>query len=291
MPGPHPEPLTQTISTADAATRFRALHADFLVLANPWDAGSARLLADLGFAAIASSSAACAWSMARRDGAITRAIAVEHAAMLGAASGLPVNGDFESGYGETPAEVARTIEDAIAAGIAGCSIEDLAHDRPKPLFDTAMACRRLEAAREAIERSGSDFVLTGRCEALAPFGKDGLAEALARVPAYVEAGAHVIYVPYLTEADEVKAVVEASAVPVSVIAGLGGVSDDLDALRALGVRRTTVGSGLYKVAAGAWLTAAEGLRDGRAAMAGAVPSRRLDEVFARPAPRGPAADA
>ncbi|RAH98756.1 2-methylisocitrate lyase [Acuticoccus sediminis] len=271
------------------ATRFRALHEDFLVLPNPWDAGSAKLLAEAGFSAIASSSAACAWTMGKPDGSLNRKSAVAHAATLSAAAGLPVNGDFESGYGETPAEVAKTIEAAIDAGVAGCSIEDLVSDRPEPLYDRVVACRRLEAARDTIERAGSDFVLTGRCEALAPFGKDGLTEALERIPLYVEAGAHVIYVPYLTEAAEVEAVLEASSVPVSVIAGLGGVSNDLAALRALGVRRITLGSNLYKVALGSFLTAVDALADGRVELPGAVPSARVNGAFARPRPgHGPA---
>ncbi|WP_420393041.1 isocitrate lyase/PEP mutase family protein [Acuticoccus sp.] len=281
MPGPHPAPLSPTVTVPDAASRFAALHEDFLVLPNPWDVGTARLLAGLGFSALASSSAACAWGLGRPDGTITREVAVAHAAALGEASGLPVNGDFESGYGVTPDEVATTVEAAIEAGVAGCSIEDLATDRPEPLYEPSAACRRLEAAREAIERAGSDFVLTGRCEALQPYGKDGLSEALSRIPQYVAAGAMVIYVPYLTGEDEVRAVVEASSVPVSVIAGLGGVSEDLAALRALGVRRVTLGSGLAKVALRAFLDAAEALRDGRVALDGAASSRRLNEAFAR----------
>ncbi len=289
MPGPHPAPLDYDHNVADMATRFRSLHEDFLVLPNPWDAGSAKLLAEAGFSAIATSSAACAWCLAKPDGTIDRATAIAHAATLGAASGLPVNGDFESGYGETPAEVAKTIEAAIDAGVAGCSIEDLAVGWPEPLFERDAACRRLEAAREAIERSGSDFVLTGRCEALAPFGKDGLDEALARIPLYVAAGAHVIYVPYLTEAAEVEAIVAASDVPVSVIAGLGGVSDDLDALRRLGVRRITLGSGLMKVAMAGYLSAIDALAGGTVAVSGGTPSARLNGAFT-PQRRGPASE-
>ena len=272
------------------ATRFRALHEDFLVVPNPWDAGSAKLVAEAGFQAVASSSAACAWGLGKADGAIGRKTAIAHAAMLSEASGLPVNGDFESGYGETPAEVAETIERAIDAGVAGCSIEDLSQGRPEPLYDRHMACRRLEAARDVIERAGSDFVLAGRCEALAPFGKDGLAEALARVPLYVAAGAHVIYVPFLTEAAEVEAVVAASDVPVSVIAGLGGVSDDLAALRTMGVRRITLGSGLYKLAMAGFLGAVDALAQGRVAVAGGTPGARFNGAFAARR-HGPAAGA
>lgn len=279
MPGPHPAPLSAAVTVADQASRFRALHEDFLVLPNPWDAGTAALLAQAGFSAIASSSAAGAWCLAKPDGAFDRDGAVAHAAMLSAAAGLPVNGDFESGYGETPAEVARTIEAAIAAGVAGCSIEDIVTGGPEPLYDRKMACLRLEAAREAIERAGSDFVLTGRCEALAPYGKAGLAEALERVPLYVAAGAHVIYVPYLTERAEVEALLEASSVPVSVIAGLGGISDDLPALKELGVRRITVGSGLYKKTMASFFGAVEALAGGSVALSGGVPGTRFNAAF------------
>ena len=279
MPGPHPAPLARHVPLDDMASRFRALHDSFLVVPNPWDAGSARLLAQAGFEAVASSSAACAWTHAKPDGSLDRATAVAHAAELSRASGLPVNGDFESGYALTPAEVADTVTAAIDAGVAGCSIEDLSGDPSDPLFDRKMACLRLEAAREAIERSGSRFVLTGRCEALSPFGKEGLAEALARIPLFVAAGAHVVYVPYLTEATEVEQVVAASEVPVSVIAGLGGVSDDLATLRSLGVRRITLGSNLYKMAIAGFLDAVDALAGGTVAVSGGTPSARLNTAF------------
>lgn len=282
MPGPHPAPLADAIAIADAATRFRSLHARFFVMPNPWDRGTARLLADLGFAAIATSSAALAWTLGRADGAIDRATAIAHAAALGEASGLPVNGDFEAGFGETPAEVAATVERAIDAGVAGCSIEDLSRERPEPLVDVHVACLKLEAAREAIERAGSDFVLTARCEAFLTDDPDPLATVLARLPAYARAGAHVVYAPKLTTRDEVAAVLAETPVPLNVLAGLGGVSDDLGALEALGVRRISLGSGLMKAALGAFLTAAEGLADGRVALAGAVSGARLDAAFSRP---------
>nr|WP_269751231.1 isocitrate lyase/phosphoenolpyruvate mutase family protein [Acuticoccus mangrovi] len=266
----------------EAASRFRALHAEFLVLPNPWDAGTARLLADLGFAAIASSSAAQAWAEGKPDGAIGRKSAIAHAAMLSAASGLPVNGDFEAGFGITPAEVADTIEAALEAGVAGCSIEDTAHDRPEPIFDEIMSCRRLEAARDAVERAGSDFVLTGRCEILAFDVPDRLAIACRRLKAYEAAGAHVVYAPGLTRAEDIERVLVEVSVPLSVIAGVGGVSDDLAALKALGVSRVTLGSNLYKVALGAFVTAAEGLREAeRADLPGKLTSAFFDDRFER----------
>ncbi len=141
---------------ADASARFRALHerAGLFVMPNPWDAGTAKLLADFGFEAIATSSAALAWTIARPDatGGVTRDIAIAHAKLLGEASGLPVNGDFESGYGETPAEVAETIRRAIDAGVAGCSIEDDDQSAGR-LYPLAEALRRFEAAKEAVIKS------------------------------------------------------------------------------------------------------------------------------------------
>jgi len=281
VPGPHPAPLAPRVSRADAATRFRALHESFLVMPNPYDGGTARLLAELGFSAVATSSAAIAWRGARPDGGITRDVAIAHAVEIAEASGLPVNGDFEAGYGETPAEMADLVVAAIDAGVAGCSIEDLASGRPEPLHDLAPACRRIEAAREAIERAGSDFVLTGRCEAFLVGVPDPLAVAVERLAAYERAGAHVVYAPGMTTEEEVSAVLGAVQVPLNVIAGVGGVSDDLARLKALGVRRVSIGSGLAKVALGAFRRAAEALADGRVDFAGAVSNAAMNDAMKR----------
>lgn len=272
----------------DQSTAFRGLHERFFVMPNPFDAGTARLLADLGFKAIASSSAALAWSHGRPDGLIDRRVAIAHAADLSTVSGLPVNGDFEAGYGETPAEVAETIAAAIDAGIAGGSIEDLTQGRAEPLYDTRMACQRIEAARETVERSGSDFVLTARCEVYFTPDPMKLRTAVDRLSAYASAGAHVVYAPKLTTEDEVAAVVAAATAngaAVNVLAGLGGVSDDLAVLERLGVRRVSLGSGLARAALGAFLDAAGALADGKIALGNAASSARLNEIFARRLPR------
>lgn len=281
MPGPHPEPLAPQVARADAATRFRALHDAFFVMPNPFDAGTARLLAHLGFPAIATSSAGLAWRMARCDREVTRDQAIAHAVEIAEASGLPVNGDFEAGYGETPAEMADLVTAAIDAGVAGCSIEDLSRARPEPLYDLAVACRRIEAAREAIERAGSDFVLTGRCEAFLAGVPDALSVAVERLAAYENAGAHVVYAPGMKAEEEVRSVLEAVSVPLNVIGGVGGVSDDLDRLKALGVRRISIGSGLAKVALGAFQRAAEALAAGRVEFAGALPYAAIEAAMKR----------
>ncbi|WP_157961985.1 isocitrate lyase/PEP mutase family protein [Acuticoccus kandeliae] len=279
MPGMHPEPLEPMVSVPDASTRFRALHSGFFVMPNPWDAGTAKLLANLGFSAIATSSAGLAWTLARRDGGITRKRAIAHAVEIAQATGLPVNGDFESGYGETPAEIGDTILASIDAGVAGCSIEDLAVNRPDPLYDLSMACRRLEAARETIERSGSDFVLTGRTEVYFTDMPGKNAVAVERLKAYEAAGAHVVYAPGMTREEDVAAIVDAVKVPVNVIAGLGGVSNDLARLEALGVTRISLGSNLIKVALGAFLGAARALKDGEIRLDGAVDSASMNAAF------------
>jgi 2-methylisocitrate lyase-like PEP mutase family enzyme len=270
----------------NAARRFRALHerAGLFVMPNPWDAGTARLLADLGFEAIATSSAALAWTLARVDatGAVTRDDAISHARVLADASGLPVNGDFESGYGETPAEVGETIRRTIDAGVAGCSVEDK-DQGSGGLYPLDEALRRFSAAKEAAIKAGTDFVLTGRCEVfLAKFQGDPLQEAVRRLKAYEAAGADVVYAPGVTTEEEVRAIVEAVEVPINVIGGLGGISNDFRALEKLGVKRISIGSGLAKVALGAFLKAAQGLADRKVAFDGAAPSSTLNGAFGRP---------
>ena len=270
---------------------FRALHErqELFIMPNPWDAGTARILADLGFEALATSSAALAWSLAKPDaaGQVTRAEAIAHAAAIVAATGLPVNGDFESGYGETPAEVAETIRQAIDAGVAGCSIEDqdvgkVSLGGAAVLYPLDEALRRLAAAREAIEKSGADFVLTGRCEAFLVKHADPLGETVRRLAAFEAVGADAVYAPGLTSEADVVAVVEAVNVPVNVLGGVGGISDDIAALERLGVRRVSIGSGLAKVALGGFLNAANTLAARRFDYAGAASSPVLNAAFARP---------
>jgi 2-methylisocitrate lyase-like PEP mutase family enzyme len=267
----------------DNASRFRALHqrAGLFVMPNPWDAGTAKLLADFGFEAIATSSAVLAWTLAKPDatGAVTRDDAIAHAQVLAEATGLPVNGDFESGYGATPAEVAETMRRTIDAGVAGCSIEDK-DQSAGGLYPLDEALRRFSAAREVVAKSGSDFVLTGRCEVFFQKHPDPLGEAVRRLKAYEAAGADVVYAPGVTTETEVRAIVGAVKVPVNVIGGLGGISNDIAALEKLGVKRISIGSGLGKVAFGAFLKAAEALTHRRFDYEGAAASSTLNGAFA-----------
>jgi 2-methylisocitrate lyase-like PEP mutase family enzyme len=271
------------VMSGTSASRFRALHErpGLFVMPNPWDAGTARLLADLGFEAIATSSAALAWTKARPDavGAVTGDDAVSHARLLAEATGLPVNGDFESGYGDGPAEVGDTIRRAIDAGVAGCSIEDQ-DQRGGGLYSLDQALRRFSAAKEVVIRSGADFVLTGRCEIFFQKHHDPLGEAVRRLQAYEAAGADVVYAPGLTQEAEVRTLVEAVGVPVNVLGGLGGISNDVAALETLGVKRVSIGSGLAKVALGAFLKAAQALAARRFAFEGAATSSTLNGAFA-----------
>jgi 2-methylisocitrate lyase-like PEP mutase family enzyme len=270
---------------SDSAARFRALHqrSGLFVMPNPWDAGTAKLLADFGFEAVATSSAALAWTLAKPDatGGVTRDIAIAHARILSEASGLPVNGDFESGYGETAAEVAETIRRAIDAGVAGCSIEDQ-DQAGGGLYSPAEALRRFSAAKEAALKSGSDFVLTGRCEVFFHKHTDPLGEAVRRLTAYEAAGADVVYAPGLTREEDVRAVVQAVKVPVNVLGGLGGVSSDIAALERLGVKRVSIGSGLAKVALGAFLRSADALAKKRFDYSGSAASSTLNGAFSAP---------
>lgn len=274
--------ITDMAAKGESASRFRALHGHrkLFVMPNPWDAGTAKLLADLGFEAIATSSAALAWSMARADasGGVKRDDAIAHAKLLHEASGLPVNGDFESGYGDTPAEVAETIRRAIDAGVAGCSIEDQ-DQKGGGLYSPDEALRRFSAAKEAVQKSGADFVLTGRCEVMFNKHPDPLGEAVRRLKAYEAAGADVAYAPGLTEEAQVRVIVEAVKIPVNVLGGLGGVSNDIPALERLGVTRVSIGAGLAKVALGAFLKAAQGLADRKIAFDESAPGSTLNGSF------------
>jgi 2-methylisocitrate lyase-like PEP mutase family enzyme len=272
---------------SDPAKSFRALNqrAGLFVMPNPWDAGTAKLLADFGFEAIATSSAALAWTMAKPDatGAVTRDDAIAHAKVLAAASGLPVNGDFESGYGATPAEVGETIRRAIDAGVAGCSIEDKDQSGSGGgIYPLEEALRRFSAAKEAALKSGSDFVLTGRCEVFASKNPDPLGEAVRRQHASEAAGADVVYAPGVTTEAEVRAIVGAVKVPVNVLGGLGGISNDIAALEKLGVKRVSIGAGLAKVALGAFLKAAQALTERRISFEDMAPSSTLNGSFAMP---------
>lgn len=237
--------------------RFLELHRSEhpLLLPNPWDLGSAKLLASLGFKALASTSGGFAASLGRADGAVSREEALAHAHAIGEASGLPVNGDFENGFGDEPAAVVETIEGALEAGIAGCSIEDWSGSE---IYSHEHAVERVAAAAEVAHRGPVGLVLTARAENHI-HGRDELADTIARLRSYEEAGADVLYAPGLRSMNDIRAVLGAVQKPLNVLAmpGVPSVGELADA----GVSRVSVGGAFASAAYAALLGAASELRD------------------------------
>ena len=267
---------------ADRRAAFRALHArGCFVMPNPWDEGSARLLQGLGFPALATTSAGMAFSRGLPDGHVPRAAVLEHVRTMAGAVDVPLNADFESGFGADPEAVEDSVRLCVAAGVAGLSIEDATGDRSAPLFDLAVAVERLRAARAAIDASGTGVFLTARAECHLVGTPDPLRDSIRRLEAYAAAGADCLYAPGLTTSEEVLAVVKAVAPkPVNVLAG--GTAFTVAQLRDLGVRRISVGAALARTAWGAFRRAAEeiagkGTFEG---FAGAEPFARLNAFFA-----------
>lgn len=223
---------------------FRALHENgCFVIPNPWDVGSACRLEQLGFKALASTSVGFAWTLGRQDGEVTCDEVLEHLRALCAATDLPVNADFEAGFADQPEGVAANVSLAIETGVAGLSIEDRTG---KELYPMPLAVERIRAAREAITRSGQDVLLVGRTEGLLT-GTTNLDEAIARLVAYSNAGADVLYAPFVKELADIKAIVDAVAPkPVNVL--LLGAEMNVAHLAAAGVRRISVGSAFARAA-------------------------------------------
>jgi 2-methylisocitrate lyase-like PEP mutase family enzyme len=248
--------MSTSTGTAD---RFRSLHEGPapLLLPNAWDQGTARLFASLGFSALATTSGGHAATLGRLDGRVTPDEAFAHAASIAEATDLPVNADLENGFADDPAGVARTVERAIEAGVAGCSIEDFARTGNE-IYELALASDRVTAAVEAAHRGDVQLVLTARAENHIR-GVTDLSDTIARLQAFQEAGADVLYAPGLTAIDDIRAVVGSVDRPVNVLVMPGGptVSD----LAAVGVRRISVGSAFAMVALAAVADAAREFRD------------------------------
>lgn len=267
--------------------RFHALHREgCFVIPNPWDAGSARLLAGLGFNALATTSAGLAWSLAKSDGRVTLDEALEHLRVVAASVDVPVNADFEDGYAVEPDAVAANVRRAAETGIAGLSIEDSSDDPEHPLFDFDLSVARIRAARQAIDDHGGRVLLTGRSEGYV-VGRPDLPDTIRRLEAYADAGADCLYAPRLGTLDEIAAVVRAVAPkPVNVLVGSDFTT--VAALAELGVRRISVGGGLARVAWGAFLVAATEIAD-RGTFTGltrGIPYAEIDGAFAEvPDPR------
>lgn len=241
----------------EKAERFRELHQrpGAFVLPNPWDSGTARLLADMGFEALASTSAGYAYTLGRADYEVSRTQMMRHLADLAAATDLPVSGDLENGYGDAPEAAAETIRLAADAGLVGGSIEDATNRPEAPLYPIDAATDRVRAAVEAARDLRFPFTLTARAENFM-VGVGDLGDTIRRLQAYQEAGADVLYAPALKEREQIATVLREVDRPLNVVMGLKGVDLTLADLTELGVKRVSIGSGFARAAMGAFLDAA-----------------------------------
>ncbi len=244
------------------AQQFLELHQrdGVFIIPNPWDVGTARLLQQMGFKALATTSAGYAFSMGQRDNTIGRDETMVHVSAIVSATDLPVSADLENGFGDTPETVAETIRLAARTGLVGGSIEDVTGEPDQPVYELALAAERMQAAAEAARALPFPFILTGRADNYL-IGRPDLKDTIKRLQAYQEAGADVLYAPGISSKDDIAAIVKAVDRPVNVVMGLQGVRLDLAALSELGVRRVSVGSGLSRAALGAFLRAAREMRE------------------------------
>jgi 2-methylisocitrate lyase-like PEP mutase family enzyme len=267
-------------TTAEKRTAFRALHTSgCFILPNPWNAGSARYLQSLGFKAVATTSSGFSWSVGHADNTVSRDVALAYLRDIVGATDLPVNADFENGFGADPAGVAESVKLAVATGVAGLSIEDSTGNTASPLFPIDTAVERLKAARRAIDDTGGDTLLIGRAENFF-VGVPDLDDTVARLKAYAAAGADCLYAPGIRTREQIEAVVTAVAPkPVNLL--IGSTSEfTLQDVAALGVRRISVGGALARAAWGGFMRAAQSLVDGRFdGFAGAVPGAQLNGLF------------
>ena len=251
-------PATQV----DKGNAFRTLHQGpkAFVIANAWDAGSARVLSGLGFPAIATSSGASAGVYGTRDGRITRDQALAHARAIAGATDLPVSADLERGFGDTPKDVAETYRLAAAAGLVGATIEDATGNKDKPLFDIGEATERVAAAVEATRKLGFPFLVTARAEGFLR-GNTNLDDAIKRLQAYEKAGADVMMAPGLPDLASIKTVCAATSKPFNFMVGIPGKSFSVAELEDAGVRRISLATSLYRAAMSGLVAAAREVKD------------------------------
>jgi 2-methylisocitrate lyase-like PEP mutase family enzyme len=268
-------------SIADKRRAFRQLHeSGCFLLPNPWDLGSARFLQSLGFKALATTSSGFAWSQGRPDGGVSRAMALAHLQSVVAATELPVNADFESGFAADAAGVAESVRLAVETGVAGLSIEDSTGDSQQPLYELGTAVDRIRAARRAIDKAGGDTLLVGRAECFLA-GRPDLDETIGRLKAYAAAGADCLYAPGIRTREQIEAVV-AGVAPKPLNLLVGWPSElTMREIAALGVRRVSVGGALARSAWGGFMRAArllaeQGRFDG---FVNAAPGQELDAFF------------
>jgi 2-methylisocitrate lyase-like PEP mutase family enzyme len=238
-----------TMNQAEKAARFRELHTapGAFVLPNPWDAGSARILAAQGFAALATTSAGLAFTLGQRDGTATKAETLANAAAIVAATPLPVSADLENGFGHAPEDCAATLRDAATVGLVGGSIEDASGDSARPIYDFAHAVERVAAAAEAAR--GLPFILTARAENFL-HGRPDLDDTIRRLQAFSAAGAEVLYAPGLTQLEDIRTLCAAVDKPVNVVMGLVGHPFTVAELAEAGVKRISLGGSLARAMLG-----------------------------------------
>ncbi len=267
----------------EKAAKFRALHVRdrAFVIPNPWDVGTARLLAGLGFEALATTSAGFAFSLGRSDNAVSRAEMLAHIQVMANATTLPLSADLENGFGDTPDQVAETIRLAGASGLVGGSIEDATGRAGDPVYRFELAVERIRAAVQAAHALPFHFTLTARAENFIQ-GRPDLGDTIARLQAYQEAGADVLFAAGLSTSAEIAEVVRSVDRPVNVLMGAPGLDLTVDDLSAIGVKRISVGSAFSRAALGAFLAAANEVRDRGTFTFGrtALPYRAANQLFA-----------
>jgi 2-methylisocitrate lyase-like PEP mutase family enzyme len=251
-----------TANQSDKASRFRALHQGpgAFVIPNPWDAGSARILAGLGFRALATSSGASAGILGRRDGKVTRDEALAHAHAIVTATDLPVSADLEKGFGDSPEAAAETIRLAAGVGLVGGSIEDATGNPDRPLYDIGHATERVVAAVQAARALPFAFTLTARAENFLR-GNPNLDDTIKRLQAFEQAGADVLFAPGLPDLAAVRTVCAALSRPFNFMVGIKGKSFTAAELEAAGVRRISLATSLYRAAMSGLLNAAREVKD------------------------------
>ena len=251
-----------SVTQAEKGARFRALHdgPGVFVIPNPWDVGSALVLAGLGFPALATSSAASACAVGRKDGGLTRDEALAHARAIVDATELPVSADLEKGFGDDPESVAQTVRLAGRAGLVGCTIEDTTGRADRPLFDHQLAVERIAAGAEAARSLPFPFLLTARAHNLM-FPNASLDDTIARLQAFEQAGADVLFAPGLPDLAAVRAVCAAVSKPFNFMVGFKGKSLSVRELEAVGVKRISLATSLYRAAMTGFLDAAREVQE------------------------------
>lgn len=271
-------------SQTEKGRAFKSLHErpGCFVLPNPWDAGTARLLAGFGFEALATTSAGFAFSIGRRDGegALSRDDVLENARVIIEATDLPVSADLEGGFGDAPEAVAKTIAEAARVGLVGGSIEDATGRKDDPVYGFDLSVARVKAAVAAARALPFPFMLTARAENFS-YGRPDMADTIRRLQAYQDAGADVLYAPGLKTLEDIRTIVRSVDRPVNVVVGLHAASWTVEELAALGVKRISLGSSLSRAALGAVLRAVSEIKDhGSFDFVGdAVPYSKINGLF------------